>query len=569
MIARLIAVQEWSRPSERQIMLTKFSWPVEAFGTEDEIVGYSMPKAPDDAYFQLTAAGKTTRQLLQMKYLMNASYWTGKSVTSTKPELSEQDRIEVSIDLHDAIGVINTQGLVYSDFSGNNLVVRRGEFPSIFILDADSIATPEIRIKNPVKSPMWDTPSGLDPVESDRSLFALWCWRFLLEEYSSYPSSEGSSKFQHLDSRSMADTLVFTFETGNEHAFASLSTELRSLRNDARDSRAIQRAAKTRFARLVVKEALESRTAEDQAVVDKAVAHLARERLIEDSNPSRQQLLLTRQSRESGLFVLDLPPSITRSSPPSTIKGFQQMLLDAREAEIALFLANGEAKQFESHPFTLRAVRHALKEVGVCSVSSRAAIGVGTFDWTWPNATYVNHALIAIETPNGKTLTDNVSRSFNEDTTQRQVTLPRGGNVKVRITLGVETPAGSVFLSEDSAEHVVAILPQPPAPQIKRTRQASFDSLSQDDGALLDPQAVQAAILEERRKRRRARQQLAISGFASAVLVGVAVWLLNPFKTNLPVDKCLTPGITEIGTCSYETTSKITSLDFFHFRNGS
>ena len=51
MLLRLIEVQRWARPSEKEILLTRFSWPTEGFGTPDNIIGYSMPKAPRDAYF--------------------------------------------------------------------------------------------------------------------------------------------------------------------------------------------------------------------------------------------------------------------------------------------------------------------------------------------------------------------------------------------------------------------------------------------------------------------------------------------------------------------------------------
>ena len=38
MLMRLIDVQRWARPSEREILLGRFSWPIEGFGTPDHIL---------------------------------------------------------------------------------------------------------------------------------------------------------------------------------------------------------------------------------------------------------------------------------------------------------------------------------------------------------------------------------------------------------------------------------------------------------------------------------------------------------------------------------------------------
>ena len=163
MLHRLIDVQRWARPSEREILLGRFSWPVEGFGTPDQILGYSMPRAPLDAYFNLTSAGRTEQKLLQLKYLMDNKYWSGKAITSSKPNINEQDRLEMAIDLVDAIQVIHRYGLIYGDVSSNNMCGRLGGQPSVFLLDADSIVTPDIRARNPVATPGWVTPQGLDP----------------------------------------------------------------------------------------------------------------------------------------------------------------------------------------------------------------------------------------------------------------------------------------------------------------------------------------------------------------------------------------------------------------------
>ena len=52
----------WARPSDAQLIQESFSWPLELFGTTNEIWGYTMPLAPDDAYIELRAAGRNSRR---------------------------------------------------------------------------------------------------------------------------------------------------------------------------------------------------------------------------------------------------------------------------------------------------------------------------------------------------------------------------------------------------------------------------------------------------------------------------------------------------------------------------
>ena len=565
MVARLISVQEWARPSDRHILLTRFSWPIEGFGTQQEIVGFSMPKAPDDSYFTLTAAGRTSRQLLQMKFLMDSDYWSRKAVTSPKPYLTEQDRIEIAIDLHDSIQTIHRHGLVYSDYSGNNLVVRQGKPPSVFILDADSIVTPELREKFPIKSPTWDVPAGLDPIESDRSLFALWCWRFLIEQYAVFPREEDSSKFQALDSRSIVDALVFTYQTGNPHSFDSLSDELRRIRNDERDSLAVKRAAETGFARLVLKESLETRSTEDQQLIHSAKVQVQREKLIEDSNATRQSLLLARQSRQSSQFTLDLSPSITSSTPPKDFRELWQMLNDARETEVAVHLANGGIPRLEKLSVIERAAQHALTEVSPPSIRSRAGVGVSTFEWDWPPTPYVNLTRLALKAPNGNVVTHDVKRERNALVQERQVSLPRGGTVEAQLCFGISSPLGTTFVASTSTGHKIVVLAPPVSPKPQKSGRQGIGSFSQDGLQVIDPAELERELIEQKRLKRRRNIQRSLAGLACVLLIGSAgafAFLTREFSTP---KHCANPGILEIELCTFQSTRTISRIDGFTF----
>lgn len=562
MLERLIDIQQWARPSDRATLLTRFSWPVEGFGSNVNIEGFSMPKAPDDAYFSLTTAGRTSRQLLQMKFLMDKNYFNRKAVTSAKPNVNEQDRLEIAIDLYDSIQTVHRHGLVYSDYSGNNLVVRLGNTPSIFILDADSITTPELREKHPIKSPTWDVPNGLDPLESDRALFALWCWRFLIEEYSVYPSVGETHKFQSLQSRSLVNALIETYKTGWQHSFDSLSTELRSIRDDTRDSLAIRRSYESGFARYVIRESAEIKSEFDRETVAFAETHLAKERLIESSIPSRQRILLSRDTHTSSHFQLDLPPSITSYVAPQTQTEFEEMTKDARETEIALHFSTGSLFRFESHPLLDRVLEHGLVEAGLASITSRVAIESAEVQWTWPVSPYVNYAQIQIKSSR-KTISHEIERKKGKQIENRKLNLPGGGEVQIDVTTGVRSPSGKIVLAPEKLRHSISIPAAPYIPDLPKKRSASKQII--DDASFIDleEQRRQQEIAEQ--ARRKAKRQKIYASCAAAVLLPLSglgyYWYSNEAKT----ETCGNISIEKIGICQYDSTRTISSADYFNF----
>lgn len=562
MLERLIDIQQWARPSDRATLLTRFSWPVEGFGSNANIEGFSMPKAPDDAYFSLTTAGRTSRQLLQMKFLMDKNYFNRRAVTSAKPNIDEQDRLEIAIDLYDSIQTVHRHGLVYSDYSGNNLVVRLGNTPSIFILDADSITTPELREKHPIKSPTWDVPNGLDPLESDRALFALWCWRFLIEEYSVYPSVGEAHKFHNLQSRSLVKALIETYKTGWQHTFDALSTELRSIRDDSRDSLAIRRSYESGFARYVIRESAEIRSEIDREIVSLAESHLARERLIETSIPLRQRILLSRETHTSTHFELDLPPSITSYVAPQTKAEFEEMTRDARETEVALHFSTGSLSRFESHPLLDRVLEHGLVEAGLASITSRVAIESAEVQWTWPVSPYVNFAQIEIKSSR-KTISHEIARKKGKQVEDRKLNLPGGGDVQIDVITGVRSPSGKVVLAPEKLRHSISIPAAPYIPDLPKKRSAPKQSMEDASFIDLEEQRRQQETAEQ--ARRKAKRQKIYASCAAAVLLPLSglgyYWYFNEAET----ETCRNISIEKIGICLYDTTKTISSADYFNF----
>ena len=565
MLERLIDIQQWARPSDRATFLTRFSWPVEGFGVSGNISGFSMPKAPDDAYFSLTTAGRTSQQLLQMKFLMDKNYFNRKAVTSAKPNVSEQDRIEIAIDLHDAIHTVHRHGLVYSDYSGNNLVVRLGITPSVFILDADSITTPELREKHPIKSPTWDVPNGLDPLQSDRALFALWCWRFLIEEYSVYPTINQIHKFHHLQSKSLVNALIETYNSGQEHAFNSLSSELRIIRDNSRDSLAIRRAYESGFARYVIRESAEIKSEIDRETVALAEIHLAKERLIESSIPLRQRILLSRETHTLSHFELDLPPSITSYAAPQSQSELEEMFREARETEIALHFSTGSLTKFEKHPLLDRAIEHGLVEAGIASITSRTAIESAEVQWTWPVSPYVNYALVQIKSPR-KTISHEIERKKGKLTEDRKLNLPGGGDVQIDVITGVRSPSGKIVLAPEKLRHSISIEAAPYVPALPKKRQlSSRNGADADDASFFDIEEQRRLQEIAEHARRKAKKQRIFAGVAAAILLPLSGFAYFQLTQKSPIDFCRNISLEKIGKCRYDISGQISSASFFNF----
>lgn len=562
MLLRLIEVQRWARPSEKEILLTRFSWPTEGFGTPDNIIGYSMPKAPRDAYFSLTAAGRTQEKLLQLKFLMDSKYFSGKAIGSAKPNVSEQDRLEIAIELVDAIQVVHHHGLVYGDVSSNNMCGRLGESPSVFLLDADSIVTPDIRAKNPVRTPGWPVPDNLNPVEADRSLISLFVWRFMLEDPNALPNISAISRFHLSEAKQFVSTLISCYESGRESDFLELSHGLRLVRDDSRDSRAILRAANSYFARNVIREAIEAKSDADKNIVAKAQSQVVFERLVESSTGTRQRILISRSVHRADGFKLDLSPTITASAPPSTETELREMILDARETELALHLANGDLKNLESDTWLPRAIEHAIIEAGFATLSTRNSVESSVIHWTWPAAPYVNYAELRIKLSSGKVLVEKINRDPRKPDSERSLQLKGGGKLQVDLVTGVKSPSQNIYLAADKLRQDVIVLPPPRPISITQTlTQIDDDALIID---LEEQQRLRDLAVAATKRAKRNRVLTAAASIAAIAGLALGYTLIPDSKKE---DFCNEISLNDLTRCSYTKNFQISSADFYRISN--
>ena len=445
------------------------------------------------------------------------------------------------------------------------MVVRLGITPSIFILDADSITTPELREKHPIKSPTWDVPNGLDPLQSDRALFALWCWRFLIEEYSVYPTINEIHKFHHLQSKSLVNALIETYNSGQEHAFNSLSSELRIIRDNSRDSLAIRRAYESGFARYVIRESAEIKSEIDRETVALAEIHLAKERLIETSTQARQRILLSRETHSSGHFKLDLPPAMTMFAAPQSKEDFEEMLSDARETEVSLHFSTGALSTLENHPHLDRAVKHGLVEAGLASITSRISIESAEVQWTWPVSPYVNYAQIQIKSPR-KTISHEIQRKPGKLIEDRKLNLPGGGDVQIDVITGVRSPSGIIILAPEKLRHSISIPAAPYIPDAPKKRQASSRNGNDDDDASFYDAEVQKRNQELAEiARHKAKQKKILASCAAAILLPLSGFTYFQLTQKSTLELCRNISLEKIGKCRYDISGQISSASYFNF----
>lgn len=294
-LSHLIDAASWARPSDRHILETRFGWPLIGYGSEDRIEGFSMTFAPDDAQFILQVGGKQRKALLQAKYLLDDRFWrNNRALTSARPNIEEQDRVSIAAEFLDAMETLHRHNLVYGDVSGNNICIRVGDFPSVFLLDADSVVSPELRMRNLVRTPDWEISEELDPIAADRSLTALFIWRLLAEKPRARPSVRDARTLPGVIGTNCGLLLTEMYETGSATTADELSEAIRVSRTQSRVEKAYIRAAKTGFARFVIKEKSSLMSTEQLEMVAKAERFAQLERDVEHTTGPRQRRLMSK-----------------------------------------------------------------------------------------------------------------------------------------------------------------------------------------------------------------------------------------------------------------------------------
>lgn len=562
-LSHLINVAAWARPSERHLLETRFSWPLIGFGSADRIEGFSMTYAPDESQFVLQIGGKQRKVLLQAKYLLDDRFWrTNRALTSSRPNVNEQDRLLIATEFLDAIEVLHRHDLVYGDVSGNNICIKVGEYPSVFFLDADSVVSPELRAQHLVRTPDWEISDTLDPVAADRSLTALFVWRLLTERPRARPSVAEARSLPGVAGSSCGLLLTELYETGSERAAEELTAALRESRSPERVAKAHSRAVRTGFARFVISEASASLNAGQREVVAKAERFVQLEAEVEKASGPRQRRLLTKIGTLDLPFVFDLSNVALMGAAPASVADLKRMLQDAEFAEVAQHLATSGLGNLENHWMVERALKHAYVQMGESAFAARAKSEHGVISWRWPSVRYINALRLEFLKDGQTILAEEIERDFLEATSERSLSVPGGGEVIAIFRFGTRSPTGQSFWVESASRMKLTV---PPPPVVLKTvaapqRATLVDTQSVALQKQLDDDLQRLAVLNQTRLRRR---KLAVGlgssvTVAAASLVALFFWPVADSRTQ-----CQVPKLSNLVACALSQTGAIDASDRF------
>lgn len=524
-LIRLVDVLRWARPSDAETLTTRFAWPLEVFGDPDSLVGFSMPRLPDTARFELVSVRASTKDL-QVKYLMDASFWQRPATRSRPPYVSSGDRLEIILDLAQALQVLHDNALCYGDISANNIAIDLVTPPRVFLFDADSILTVSERGRRPLVSPGWDSPHGLDPIEIDRSRFALFVVRIFSEELNATPASVNPRSLSEQVAR-LLPLLDELYTHGTADSFDEAREALRSLRSPDAARSAFDNAVQSEFARRVLAERIHATERSDQKLVELAENQIFYETAYTGMSGQGRRRGLQRDKLQRSGFKLDVPPSAVPAHAPRTEADLKNLIHLAMFEDIAHHHANNDLGPLTHHGWTGRAIEHAHVEIEPPELQIKTEPGSLTARAWWPPNPLVNIMRLRITGP-GIDHTSDLARGQAGHQLERELKLPNGGDVTVTLHAGCSAAGNSVIWTPEPIQvtHTVHPIPQPP-PDHPRATDSGFASMSE----IINPAATrEQAIIErleheiQQREQRAARRQRVatwIIALTSITLAGV------------------------------------------------
>jgi hypothetical protein len=446
---RLVDINDWVRPSDIATLTSRFAWPLEWWGDNTGVAGFSMSEAPPGCWFTLRVAGRSGRTLMQVKYLENAEWWERRAVLSEPPDLSPGYRRELAIDWIDAIETLHTNGLAFGDISSNNICANLGESPTVYVFDVDSIGLPAEVESSQVHSPDWVAPGGLDAMRQDRSLAALLVWRLFTEIRGSYPSQLDEHLLASVGATSITRHLETAYVSGDADALSEVVGALRSLRDDEFASAALNRAEQTRFARIIHRDA--TNRSNDQAVQADfgACEQLAFENAIDEAGSVERKRLVSRSAFAHSGYQLDVRPDTGAYVRPTSVGQLRDLIYDAEFVRLATQLLAQGLGDLESDRWLPRAIQHALVQVHLPEIEIVESPGRATIKWRWPSADYANAAIIDVTSGRQHQSREVVVRDPKEPIGRADIVSesPIVGHVELR--LAVKSRSGLVFAGSE------------------------------------------------------------------------------------------------------------------------
>jgi hypothetical protein len=526
-LMRFAAVDQWARPSDAELMKVAFAWPLEVFGEVGRIEAFTMDTAPDDAHFELRLKnGNKSRRLLQLDFLIDSSFFNSKAIDSSSAVVfSLQDRIELAINICDSIMVLHEYGLVYQDVSSKNIVARRGEPRSCFILDADSITTPEGAISKPIGSPTWEVPTGLDPFGIDRARLALMVLRLIVQGHSVRPDT-GCPELVRRGYTQLSASLQQTFETGSESSAISMVRELRLIRDEQRSHASFERALRSRVARRIVKEGVNLRSVNDINLLAAARIHIDRERALEVAEIRAQRKLL-QSMRNQSTFTVDVLASVGVMPLPRTPRELHELAFNSYFGDVAQHLVRNGLSSLMTDPLMESIVDRAVVEAESGGISSRVSPGRGILRIAWPTTDFVTAAEVTLFVGGVLQSSEIVKRAPSDMAIEREIRAQDGGTVTAKVRFGITTLQGQVLLQRYTSLETDVVVPPIPLPEVKPKSVTSVPMID-----LVDP--IEEARLAEIARialRKRKKKRIILTVVALPILI-FSIFLANRLTTG-------------------------------------
>lgn len=529
-LMRFAAVDQWARPSDAKLMKSSFAWPLEVFGEVGRIQAFTMDTAPEDAHFELRLKnGNKSRRLLQLDFLIDPRYFSSNAIDATSAIIfSLQDRIELAIDICDSIMALHRYGLVYQDISSKNIVARQSNPRTCFLLDADSITTPEGASAKPIGSPTWEVPTGLEPLAVDRSRLALMTLRLIVQGHSVRPDN-GCPELERRGYIALSTALRKTFETGEQSAADAMARELRLLRDAQHAEDAFTRAVHSRVARRIVQEGVSVRSVNHVNLVAAARLHVDREVALEDAE-LREQRKLLQSLRNQNSFSIDVLASVGLMPLPRTLDELHELAYNSYFSDVAQHLVRTGLPSLMSSPVMASIADRAIVEAEVGKISSSTTPGRGTLRIDWPNTDFVTAAEIRLFVGGVQQSIETVKRAPSDVFMKREIRAESGGTVTACVRFGINTLQGEVLLQHSTALQTDVVIPTVPIPAVVSTKRSG--SVPMID--LVDP--VEEARLEEieRLSRKRKKQKRVLLLFLAVILVLGGTWASSFFRNQEP-----------------------------------
>ena len=499
-LMRFAAVDQWARPSDAELMKSSFAWPLEVFGEIGRIQAFTMDTAPRDAHFELRMKnGNTYPRLLQLDYLIDATYFNSNAIDSSSAVVfSLQDRIELAINICDSILSLHRYGLVYQDISSKNIVARRGTPRSCFILDADSITTPEGAAAKPIKSPTWEVPPGLDPYCIDRARLALMVLRLIVQGHSVRPDV-GCLELERRGYFKLSAAVKTTFETGDESSTEQMCKELRLLRDAEHAQDAFTRAVQSRNARQIVREGISVTSVNDLNIVVNARLHLDREESIENAEIQEQRKML-QVLRNQNTFTIDVSANVGIMPIPRSAQELHELAFNSYFADVAQHLVRSGMPGLMKDPLMGSIADRAIVEADSGDISALTAPGRGTLRIEWPPTEFINAAEIVLSVGGVQQSIESVRRAPAELKMEREIRAKSGGSVLAQVRFGITTLQGDVLLQNFTALETKINIEPVQEPPSRTTRSGAVPMVDIFD-PIEEARLLEVARIATRKKR--------------------------------------------------------------------